>query len=833
MRIALSLILLCLAMCGLSQTPISHYQKGDSLATLGLYDAAIQELTQAEKDEGKLLRNRRQLLYGRLAYAHQQLGDYRKALGYYEKQLGMMGPSSPSRDDILLNMTDLYLLTGEYQKVVTVLGKLPGDNAKKTINMASALCRMGKTGDALKLLDDVASRTAPCTTATMRQTNVAALQNKAFVLDKTGRHTEAYLLMESVLPRLETKEEYHQALGNLALTESALGKHDEALGHIDQCMAWQKARLGKNHDDVAISTRKKAEILMAAGKSAEAERAFKEFFGMERQNVEKNFAFMTEKQRRDHWNSKKDLIAECYALGSQSPRFLYDVAVFSKSVLLQSNKNFYRLVSTDKRLKTEYELLLELRSKASSLSGQRRDSIEGILEKKERDLMGKLPAWQGFARQMSVTGGDIARALTRPSDRAVEFVRVSRGDTTIYAALMIDPQGRATYIPIASERGIYDHTLHGNASLGTLREAMESHRHDDKDNTYTDTLLGRRIWDPVMKHVPRNGRLFFAADGLFHLLGIEYLNFDRPDCQLYRVSSTRYLLERRKGGNASPSLLLLGGIDYEDADLTKPQDSPDRSTSQMLAEDRMPPAVGGGYGYLPGSLAEVDTIASIYKRGKSTKLTRRQCDEETVKAMMGRYGIVHVSTHGYSTDSEVATQTEYDKDRLREDLSMRRCGILLSGANTLALPNDSNRHHEDGVLSAQEISDMNLSHVDLAVLSACQTGLGHVTPDGVFGMPRGLKKANAGAVVVSLWEVSDKATQLLMCHFYQNMERGLDKRAALAKAQRQLRETVLTEKETYSVFNPATGATRQEERAVRTTFDKPHLWAAFILIDGL
>lgn len=186
--------------------------------------------------------------------------------------------------------------------------------------------------------------------------------------------------------------------------ESALGKHAEALGHIDQCIAWQKTRLGKNHDDVAISTRKKAEILMAAGKTAEAEKAFKEFFGIERQNIEKNFAFMTEKQRRDYWNSKKDLIAECHALGSQNPRFLFDVAVFSKSVLLQSNKDFYRLVSTDKRLKTEYERLLVLRSKAANLIGAHRDSMENIVERKERELMGKLPVWQEFAKQMSVTG---------------------------------------------------------------------------------------------------------------------------------------------------------------------------------------------------------------------------------------------------------------------------------------------------------------------------------------------------------------------------------------------------------------------------------------------
>lgn len=121
---------------------------------------------------------------------------------------------------------------------------------------------------------------------------------------------------------------------------------------------------------------------------------------------------------------------------------------------------------------------------------------------------------------------------------------------------------------------------------------------------------------------------------------------------------------------------------------------------------------------------------------------------------------------------QIVPSTLYLKDNVSEDLSLSRCGIILSGANRTAKQDANNKYVEDGILTARELCNLNLTHVELAVLSACQTGLGRITADGIAGLPRGLKKAGANAILVSLWDVNDHATQLLMTQFYRNLLKG-------------------------------------------------------------
>lgn len=108
-------------------------------------------------------------------------------------------------------------------------------------------------------------------------------------------------------------------------------------------------------------------------------------------------------------------------------------------------------------------------------------------------------------------------------------------------------------------------------------------------------------------------------------------------------------------------------------------------------------------------------------------------------------------------------------------------------------------------MTAKEISRLDFSGLDLVILSACETALGDLGDDGVFGLQRGFKKAGAQTIIMSLWEVDDYATQLLMVEFFKKLGSGLSKRDA---------------------FNAA-------QEYVKSKTSDPKYWAAFIIVDAL
>ena len=108
---------------------------------------------------------------------------------------------------------------------------------------------------------------------------------------------------------------------------------------------------------------------------------------------------------------------------------------------------------------------------------------------------------------------------------------------------------------------------------------------------------------------------------------------------------------------------------------------------------------------------------------------------------------------------------------------------------------------------------LDLRSLDLVVLSACQTGLGEITSDGVLGLQRGFKKAGAGALMMSLWKVDDDATRLFMSRFYASLTSGVPRHDAMRDARNHLRR-----------YTAPDGS---------TPYAAPSYWAAFILLDSL
>ena len=139
-----------------------------------------------------------------------------------------------------------------------------------------------------------------------------------------------------------------------------------------------------------------------------------------------------------------------------------------------------------------------------------------------------------------------------------------------------------------------------------------------------------------------------------------------------------------------------------------------------------------------------------------------------------------------------------------QDRSMDYSGLLMSGANVVLRGMRLPQGIENGVLTAREISQLDLRGLDLIVLSACQTGQGELKEDGVYGLQRAFKKAGAKTLVMSLWSVNDAATQQMMSAFYTALASGQTRFRAFQTAQQSVRDAGYTD---------------------------PFYWASFIMLD--
>jgi CHAT domain-containing protein len=204
-----------------------------------------------------------------------------------------------------------------------------------------------------------------------------------------------------------------------------------------------------------------------------------------------------------------------------------------------------------------------------------------------------------------------------------------------------------------------------------------------------------------------------------------------------------------------------------------------------------------------GTKTEIDSIHKIFAKAEY-KVTIREgfaASEESFKELgRGKPSprILHIATHGFFFADSLLQKTENP---------LNRSGLILTGANYAWKKGRPMTGMEDGILTAFEIGQMNLQNTELVVLSACETGLGYIeNNEGVFGLQRAFKRAGVRNLMVSLWSIPDKATQVLMTRFYKNcLEKNMTLRVALNEAQQWMRG--------------------------QEVYKNPYYWAGFILLE--
>lgn len=645
------------------------------------------------------------------------MSRYAEAEEIYKKGISNQRISAADRATLVLNYVDLCFIRGDYTTAANLLDTFSpktGEQSQRwTVRKATVNYFLGNF-DAADTLYSEASLLDNLDNSTRYE--LLAFQGAMWMDRKM--YSRALTYFEDALS-LSTNE---NQVWNIRMEEviplAKTGNQEKALQQIEECITWFGKNLGNDSRSYQVSLRKKAEVLMLMDRNKDAVGAFHNYVNAEKQYALKNFQKKPEQWRLDFWKTLKPNISKVFALENDCPEFLLDVALFRREVALLGNAD----------------------------GGE-------------------------MTKRLNRTGQQLRKAL-RAHEVAIDFVRYQKNDTARYGAILVPSlsmKGGIKFIPLWTEDELRGAKISKGAMVSmSLEDALCSNNMSDKDYLYTDSLLGRFVWDRLDSELEKYDYedVYFAPEGLLHLLAIEYLREDNGVC-MHRMTTLAHLLDRGKHGIVRKSrMLAAGGFDYNSTaqQLNNPTTQQLNNSSKHDAMEFLQSKTGGTehpFAFLKGAKIEVDSI-----KGSccfTTDTTTTQTEEQFKRAIQDKkYDVVHLSTHGYALDVQVPVVPEALCDSITEDRSLLASGVALTGANVAY----RNSAAEDGIVSAREFCDMDMGDVDLIVLSACQTGLGRFSDEGPAGLVRGLKKAGSGALIVSLWSVDDEATMLFMKHLY-------------------------------------------------------------------
>lgn len=325
-----------------------------------------------------------------------------------------------------------------------------------------------------------------------------------------------------------------------------------------------------------------------------------------------------------------------------------------------------------------------------------------------------------------------------------------------------------------------------------------------KETPDNNVNLRKRIFDPLVKAFGDCKKLFLSPDGDLSRLPFEVLPADKHGylIETYMISYLsvgRDLLRfQHEGTGHKTAALVVADPDFDLTD-TQANSVTDADVPAGWHPNELRGTTIGLFQRLEGTRAEGKQIAKLLG---VIPLLDRMALEGSIKACQSPT-ILHIASHGFFLPDQIiepghepfglgfassSTPEAAQPNMLRLDNPLVRSGLALAGANTWRKGGTLPAKAEDGLLTAEDVTGLDLLETDLVVLSACGTGLGKVfIGEGVFGLRRAFIIAGAKTLIMSLWKVPDKQTQELMEIFYSFILQGQPPPDALRKAQLQMR----------------------------------------------
>lgn len=508
------------------------------------------------------------------------------------------------------------------------------------------------------------------------------------------------------------------------------------------------------------------------------------------------FPPMSENEKSAFWNKIHPKFLRFYSFALQAidkqPQLsidIYNYHIATKALLLNTSNKVKNqiLQSNDNELITLYEDWIDLKKYLARLYTLTEDelhdekvnidSIEHITNNKEKELSQKSSLFAEGYQIKSSNYQEIAGSI-QADEAALEIIRIPKynyliPDTTIhYGFLILNNQNQKPQLVVLNNGKLLEDKY--------LLEYKRNMQRAAKTNNFYEIF-----WGKVAPLTESSSRLFVSLDGIYTQINLNTLQnkqgkflFDQKE--IVYVPNTKELPgvknHIQNGFDQSVSRATLFGNPNYAKDLNW-----DLVSEMPLAE-------------LPGTKVEVEKIDQILSSEKWSTNTYLADDasEDNIKKV-NNPPIMHIATHGFFLPDVSKTKKKIfgvEIEKAKEN-PLLRSGLMFTGAdNTIQqIGNPENKSSNDGILNAYEAMLLDLNETELVVLSACETGLGEiVNGEGVYGLQRAFQIAGSKSIMMSLWQVSDEVTQLLMTKFYTYYLGSGNKLQAFKKAQNEIKE---------------------------------------------
>lgn len=758
-----------------------------------------------------------------------QNGDWDIALSYYHKFLDS-NPKEDERFSVLQKLRDTYAKVGDNQNALAYSKRCVEDWKKAFANNPSQKyviyqnhfpfqVKVGDYEGALASIDSIQKSTSATGTDLAE---AELLIDRARVYSKMNKWENAvrdFMTADSLIALLTQTVAVKDKMETLVpLYAGALYQNnnlDESYKQYLHYLDLMMNSYGEKSMEYANALCYLANIEGLVGKVNDGKLHYIQSWEIARDIAAQDLQFLPANARGRYWSDINDLMWKMIPYGvaanSQEDDFTkaaFEALMFSKGLLLSAEKSTGRQVQEngDEELLSDFMEVANLRNDIERLRAEGKGheimNVYARMDSLDRVLSVKLSMRNIYPVISTPSISEIAGMLDKKSV-LIDFADYIKDDGThVYAVFILRKGMKAPRLVKVFEQSSLDALIAKNNS-----------KYSDLYEDYNADELYNILLKPLISETKGVQQIYFVPSGILNQIAIEAIK--TPDGRIFgeefeviRLTNSKEIIAYNGNQriNDFETAWLYGGLEYDVDSKTMATAAKKSEVSPLLA---MRGGTSGlktneGFKKLKMSEAEVIGIDDILTQSKinTQKFMSTFGTEESFMSMSGKSpDLLLVSTHGfyYSPDNVPSWSSLNGYDN-----PMYLTGLVMSGGNAEYLKREIPDGVMGGLLTSSDIARLDLSDTQMVVLSACETGLGDTTNEGVYGLQRAFKKAGAQTLVMSLWPVSDLATKDFMILFHKELAaNGWDKRKAFQKA----------------------------KKSFRKEYNEPYYWAAFVMVD--